>query len=406
MKKEPFEKLKKIVGLLAFCVILLIGIYIHAEEPLSIYLTWQQNPQSSMSIQWISGKDQLDDVIEFQTENEDIWRQANGKHRLMPAQLPYMIHFVELNGLKPGTNYRFRIGEEEKIYKFRTMPSDTSLSIRFVVGGDMYNGTLAMLEKTNSAAAAVDPYFVLIGGDIAYSATGEVSQPENSQKWLDWLKVWKKTMVTPEGYLIPIIPAIGNHEVCGGSKGTPNEAQFFFTLFPMPGLEGYNVLDFDNYMSLVILDSGHTNPIQGPQTEWLKKVLAERHHIPHKFAVYHIPAYPSCRNYNAVSSRKIRQNWVPLFEQYGLHAAFENNDHAYKRTHPILRGRSQTRGVLYLGDGAWAVENVRQPKTPKQAWYIAKSSSSQYFMVVTLEGTHRRFQAFTPDGVLIDQVCQ
>ena len=172
----------------------------------------------------------------------------------------------------------------------------------------------------------------------------------------------------------------------------------------MPGLEGYNVLDFGGYLSLILLDSGHTNPIQGTQTEWLKQVLAQRKQVPHKFAVYHVPAYPSYRSYNAPPSRSIRKNWVPLFEQYGLAAAFENNDHAYKRTHPILRGRAQARGILYLGDGAWSVANVRTPKTPKQAWYIAKSSATQYFMVVTLDGMHRSFKAFTPDGLLIDEV--
>ena len=359
-----------------------------------------------MDIQWITGKDQLDDVIQYQKEGENQWARGCGRHALMPSKLPYLIHYVQLSDLKPATNYCFRIGEEEKIYKFRTMPSNTNAPIRFIVGGDMYNGTLGMLEKTNRAAAAADPLFVVIGGDIAYSATGSASKPEDAQKWLDWLKIWKNTMVTPEGYLIPIVPAIGNHEVCGGSNGTPNEAQFFFTLFPMPGLAGYNVLDFEDYMSLIILDSGHTNPIKGAQTDWLKQVLAQRRQIPHKFAVYHIPAYPCYRSYNAQSSKAIRQNWVPLFEQYGLHAAFENNDHAYKRTHPILKGRAQACGILYIGDGAWSVGNLRKPKTPKQAWYIAKSSSSQYFLLVTLEGTHRRFQAFTPNGLLLDEVHQ
>lgn len=405
LKEKVF--MKKYSNLLVFCFVFLFHTCTWAqEEPFSIYLTWTHSPQSSMSIQWISEKDKQDDLIEFQKEGEGIWYEGNGQHMFMPSQQPYLIHYVELTGLTPATNYHFRIGSEGQTYKFRTMPADTCLPIRFVVGGDMYNGTLEMMEKTNRAAAAVDPFFVVIGGDIAYSNSGAASNPENPQKWLDWLKVWKNTMVSPEGYLIPIVPAIGNHEVRGGSNGTPNEAEFFYALFPMPGLEGYNVLDFDGYMSFIILDTGHTNPIKGAQTEWLKQVLAQRRQIPHKFAVYHVPAYPSYRNYNAPISRAIRQNWVPLFEQYGLNVAFENNDHAYKRTHPILRGRPQARGVLYLGDGAWSVANVRKPKTPKQAWYIAKSSQTQYFMLVTLEGMQRRFQAFTPNGVLFDEVCQ
>lgn len=393
--------MKKLV-LLYFCFLLRIASWAVEEEPLSVYLTWQHDPQTSMSIQWISEKDKLSDAIEYQEIGSEEWHQQTGKHMIMPSKMPYLIHTVELNQLKPSTSYCFRLTKEGKKYKFRTMPADLCHPIHFVVGGDMYNGTKENLEKTNRAAASMNPMFVLIGGDIAYGATSR-SKPEDAQKWLDWLRIWKNTMVTAEEFLIPIIPAIGNHEVRGG-VGTTNEAQFFFALFPLPGLDGYNVLDFENYMSLIILDSGHTNPIQGSQTEWLKKVLEQRQAVPHKFAVYHIPAYPSYRNYNAIDSRLIRQNWVPLFEKYGLLAAFENNDHTYKRTHPIVQGRVQAKGVLYLGDGAWAVSNVRTPKTPKQAWYIAKSSSSQYFMLVTLNGNSRRFQAFTPDGVIFDDV--
>ena len=185
-----------------------------------------------MSIQWISEKGKLDDVIEFQKEGECSWHTGCGKHSFMPSGQPYIVHYVELSGLKPAAAYHFRIGKEGKIYKFRTMPADLCFPIRFVVGGDMYNGTLEMLEKTNRAAAAADPLFVIIGGDIAYSATGDVSKPEDAQKWLDWLRVWKKTMITPDGYLIPIIPVLGNHEVRGGSNGTPQRSRILF--YPLP----------------------------------------------------------------------------------------------------------------------------------------------------------------------------
>lgn len=389
-----------------FCLILSGEICWAQEEPFSVYLTWQRNPESTMSIQWISSIDDVTDVIEFQGEGEEQWHEVQGYHREMPCQLPFFIHFVELKELQASSGYRFRLKGCASDYKFRTLPNDLSQPIRFIVGGDMYNGSLELMEQTNRAAAATEPSFVVIGGDIAYSATSNSFRCEDGKKWLDWLKAWKNTMVTPQGYLIPILPAIGNHEVRGGSNCTPNEAEFFYALFPLPGPKGYNVLDFCDYMTIVFLDSGHTNPIAGEQTDWLKETLMHRCRYPHKFAVYHIPAYPSYRNYHAPASRYIRKYWVPLFEQYGVHAAFENNDHAYKRTHPILRSRVQSKGVLYIGDGAWSVENVRKPKTPKQAWYIAKSSPSLYFLLVTIDGTRRRYQAITPNGCMIDDISQ
>lgn len=104
-------------------------------------------------------------------------------------------------------------------------------------------------------------------------------------------------MVTTDGRLIPLIPVIGNHDVKRRFRRTPADALFFYTLFAMPGIQGYNVLDFGNYMSLFLLDSGHTHPIKGKQTEWLRESLKQRKNVPYKFPIYHVAAFPSVRKY-------------------------------------------------------------------------------------------------------------
>jgi hypothetical protein len=54
----------------------------------------------------------------------------------------------------------------------------------------------------------------------------------------------------------------------------------------MTGYQGNNVLDFGSYLSIILLDSQHTHPIEGAQTHWLFHTLEKRQHIPHKFALY------------------------------------------------------------------------------------------------------------------------
>jgi hypothetical protein len=191
-----------------------------------------------------------------------------------------------------------------------------------------------------------------------------------------------------------------HHDTSGRFGQTPEEAPFFYSLFAMPGQQGYNVLDFGNYMSLVILDSGHTHPVSGAQEEWLAKTLSERVNVPNKFALYHVPAYPSVRHQNNHDSSEVSTHWVPLFEAFGLTAAFENHDHAYKRTHPILKGRPDPSGVVYLGDGAWGMKRTRKPKS--QRWYLAKTASSRHFILVTLEKESRHFSAISSTGEVID----
>jgi hypothetical protein len=99
----------------------------------------------------------------------------------------------------------------------------------------------------------------------------------------------------------------------------------------------------------------------------LNNTLKERSTIPYKFVIYHVAAFPSVRKWDGSTAKDIRKHWVPLFEEYGVSAVFENHDHAYKRSKLLKRGVVDPTGVLYFGDGGWAVD-ARTPKTPEEVW--------------------------------------
>lgn len=372
-------------------------------DPVALYLTWQKSPQTTMTIQWITQSDRHNDLIEYQRVGEKEWKSVSGKHQPMPDKYPFFIHHAEIMGLLPDTEYRFRTGNDAVSYKFRTMPEKMTKPIRFVVGGDIYHDGIQLVEKMNKQIAKLDPMFVLAGGDLAYNDEGKSTAPKVIPKWLDLLITWKKDLITPDGKLIPIIPIIGNHDVKGKFDRSPSDAPYFYALFAMPGLQGYNVLDFGDYMSIVLLDSGHTHPIKGEQTKWLKSALESRLHVPHKFAIYHIAAFPSVRSYKGKCKPDIREHWVPLFEKFGVHAAFEHHDHAYKRTHPLKNGKVDPKGVLFIGDGGWGVETPRTPKNLKKAWYLAKALPSRNIIMVQIHDQVRHFFAFDDNGKILDE---
>jgi len=395
---------------LFFVFALLIACNLSAEDlfnPKALYLTWQKSPESTMTIRWITPKLDEQDLVEYHLEGETAWSQQTGTHAPTPSPHPFHIHSAELTRLKPGSSYQFRIGNKGVIFKFRTMPATLDAPVRFVEGGDVYHDNLYLLEKANRQAALTNPMFAVLGGDIAYSAdSSDGLFPERIDRWFEFFAAWKETMVTPDGFLIPLIPAIGNHETTGGFGRSIRQAPFFYALFPMPGSQGYNVLDFGKYMSIVLLDSGHTNPVFGAQSQWLDDVLGERVDVPYKFAVYHVPAYPCYRKFSGEHSTVIRENWVPIFEKYGLNVAFEHHDHAYKRTHPLKKGLYHPEGVVYIGDGAWGVKTPRKPHSVKVCRYLAKSVSTNNFLVVTLDKNGCEYVALNRNGDVIDIYTQ
>jgi len=392
-------------------------------EPFAVYLTWQRDPTTTMTIQWINPVDVPANEIEFHAAGDIFWTQAQVHAHSLPGENHYHIYRLELTELTPNLDYFFRIGGSEgKIFNFRTMPATNEIPIRFVVGGDVYHDGLEKVLQTNRQAALKSPWFALLGGDLAYAgdkfgilpegwqswmdkllAKADIT-PAKRQRWFDWLSTWKQTMVTPEGRLIPLIPALGNHDVNGGFGKTAEDAQLFHSLFPFPGKKGFQTLNFGKYLTLIVLDTGHTNPVGGEQTRWLYDKMRASGDFTHKFALYHVPAYPSIRKFNNKTSSEVRHFWVPLFEMYGLTAAFEHHDHAYKRTFPIRSGKIDPQGVLFFGDGGWGVEEPRERSSNDKRWYLANSASKSHFIMVTIKGKEKHYAAVDSNGVIFDEL--
>jgi len=406
----------------------LLSINLSAQEkfdPPAVYLTWRGDPATTMLIRWQSNReDNRPTELLYQRLDDPSWQSAQGTSYPM-AHSDRTIHLVELTGLAPNTRYRFRPGDDAVAFKFRTMPATADEPIRFVVGGDMYGankwynrtdprnlfgvfrkGRYSILRETNRQAASQDPRFVVIGGDITYSD----GDPDKYERWYRWLTAWKEDMVTSDGLLIPLLPAIGNHEVRDNTyreewhSKMPYEAEveapFFYSLFVHPDTSSYRAVDFRDYLSIILLDSGHTNFVHA-QNQWLSRTLQLRSEFPHLFAVYHVPAYPSYRSPLGRVTTSLLKNWIPLFERFGLDAAFEHHDHTYKRTHPIRNGKVHPEGVIYLGDGAWG--RLRSPKKAHHRWYLAHTAKEFNFIMVEIQSKQRSFFAINKNGELIDR---
>lgn len=372
------------------------------------YLSWRRDPTTTMTVQWVVKSDELTEPLLYYKKKDDpSWYLAVAEKIPFPESAPYTLFRVELDNLDADSTYHFKTGTWHMApRKFRTLPKNAEKPIRFVVGGDMYHNDIKYLIETHHEAAKTAPFFALVGGDIAYSGekSAEKKNPKEAERWVSWLKAWSEEMVTPEGFTIPFIPALGNHDANGRYLQLKENASFFYTLFPFPEM-GYGVIDIGNYLSVIVLDTDHTNTVES-QAKWLYKTLEKRQSIPHTFALYHVPAYPSVRKLKSEVSTKVRTHWSSIFERFSLSAAFEHHDHAYKRTHPIVQKEIDPKGVVYMGDGAWGVKNPRRPKSIKKTWYLANAKKARHFIEITLQDEERSYRAISSKGEVIDTFSQ
>ena len=104
---------------------------------------------------------------------------------------------------------------------------------------------------------------------------------------------------------------------------------------------GYGVIDIGNYLSLIFLNSGHTQLVAGTQTTWLQSVLSERQgkNILPFFMLVHI------RGITFTGVTKQVRDWTPLFTQYGVKVTTGH-------VSLVITGNSlDENGVVYIGQG-------------------------------------------------------
>lgn len=304
------------------------------------------------------------------------------------------VYHITLEGLTPGTDYRFRAGRPGRLSKelwFRT-PGEERL--RFVEGGDVYMTDTG--RELFQLAARHDPDCGVVGGDICY----EEGQLSLWRWWDTWLDRWHEHLRGPKGRLIPLVLAIGNHDVRGGWEQTPRQAPFYFQYLAQDS-RSYFLRRFGP-ASLVCLDSGHVTSHDGAQTAWLAAALAKVADQPFCFATYHVPLYPSLEPESLLWARLGRKHWAPLFDKFRLAAAFEHHEHTFKRSHPIKGGKVAREGTVYLGDGAWGQAPRGLPSGLR--WYEARHGSVNHFWLVDVDREKCVAQALGKGGKVIDRV--
>jgi Phosphodiesterase/alkaline phosphatase D len=396
-------------------LILAIGITtsLFAADVDGLILTWRRDPSTTMVIDWHrNGPDApASETLSHRPAGDPTapWREVASE----PARdFPYLdrkIYRVELAGLAPDSRHEFRVGDGP-VRVFATLPNRLERPLRFIVGGDMMHHE-KHYSQMNRTAAALDPAFIVWGGDLAY----ENGRPDEAGRMARFVDIMRDTFVAPDGRVIPVLAGVGNHEVRGyfyygkdrGRENWPATdaarekiAPYFYALWAFPGHPGYAALDIGDYASILMLDTDHTGPIEGVQTEWLVNALKQRADVPHVIPVYHVPAYPSVRDFEGEVSQSVRTHWTPLFDRFGIRVAFENHDHAYKRTHTLRDGRPHPEGVLYIGDGAWGV-GPRNPDPTRP--YLVKTAKVNHAVLVEMHPDRLDMRAVRSNGEVIDE---
>ncbi len=357
--------------------------------PSQVVLNWQGHPSTSMTISWRADDQEGPGRLRF--SSDPARPLSSWSTRTAPAssfaESSATLFRVALTELEPDTTYHVVIEHPTapEQFNFRTLPATRGArDLVFLAGGDS-RSQRDVRRQVNALAAAQDPDFVIFDGDFIASALNET-------EWDEWFDDWHEQMIGTGGRRIPVIPAIGNHEVSGGTNQPRSKAPFYYNRFALPEPGSHHVLQLGPDLVLLTLDSGHTTSVES-QTPWLDETLTAHADIPWKLVQYHVAAWPSVRDFDGAGPVKIRDLWVPLFEKHDVAVVIEAHDHAYKKTVPIRGGRrDDASGVIYTGDGGWGAP-TRTVKDPADYWWLDEAASADHFWKFRLSADGEQLSA-------------
>jgi hypothetical protein len=132
---------------------------------------------------------------------------------------------------------------------------------------------------------------------------------------------------------LEIIASLGNHDVEAGQSDS---------VMRLLGSPSAWYRDQVGSADLFVLDANR--PTDAEQSQWLEEALSSSQ-AAWQIAVFHQPAF-SCSNHG--STPEVVQEWVPLFERYGVDLVLNGHDHNYQRFF--------SNGVTYVVTGGGGAE--------------------------------------------------
>jgi 3',5'-cyclic AMP phosphodiesterase CpdA len=282
------------------------------------------------------------------------------------SQTVYAYH-AKLGALRPDTAYLYGAlhdGAEPEFGTFRTAPHGRA-PFTFTSFGDQ--GTPTLGKRSTSSTGSNTPYisdnlgspwaadttlgverlrplFHLFNGDLCYANLAE----DRVRTWWDF---WRNNSRSARNR--PWMPSPGNHENELGNG--PIGYQAYQTYFSVPEATGQTDVTRGLWYAFtagsvrvisianddVAYQDGGNSYVRGysagAQKAWLEKELAatrRNRRIDWIVVCMHQVAISTVDHLNG-ADLGIRQEWVPLFDKYGVDLVVCGHEHHYERSHPI-----------------------------------------------------------------------
>src|SRR6202167_872748 len=340
-----------------------------APPVVGLHLQFGKNAGTEVVVSWHTTEAVRNPRVVLGTPTSGFGRTVQAEtrtYRDAKSNTEVRVNHARIDKLAPDTDYVYAAvhdGTNPELGTVRTAPSGRK-PLRFTSFGDQATPTLGRLNKTSyrsdnlgspaagditTAIERIGPLFNLVNGDLCYANLTH----DRIRTWSDWFD-----NNTRSARYRPWMPAAGNHENELGNGPVGYAAYQTYFALPDSGSDAevrglwysftagsVRVISLNND-DICYQDGGNSyvrGYSGGAQKRWLEAELARTR------SNSDIDWIVVCMHQTAVSTGDrtngadlgIREDWLPLFDKFGVDLIVCGHEHHYERSHPI-RGTQDT----------------------------------------------------------------
>ncbi|RIJ48419.1 metallophosphoesterase [Maribellus luteus] len=364
--------------------------YPSSTQPDQVMLTWSGDPASTIDIQWRTNTDVSQGKVEYREKGSESVTEVEAEKYVLDDLLlmnDRLVHrfTAHLSGLKPGTNYEYRIVPQKEWTEKQQFSTETAHDeFSWLWFGDIHHSPQWGELANEAFQQHPDVSFVSVAGDL-------VGDGLHRNQWDDVFE-YSADIIAQR----PFMNVLGNHDNRSGLGAHMYEQLFSYPKNGPDGVIPEHTYSFSYKNALfLMIDATSKDELQ---TGWIEEQLKNTT-ATWKLAMFHFPPYNWEEPY-----LNIQKLWVPLFDKYHVDMVFGGHIHYYMRSNPMKGGQvvdSYNNGTAYvisIGIPSRTREIASEP------YAAVQKADGQYFQYMKFGPRELSYSAVNSEGEIIDSL--